>query len=43
MNFVKAVGKASVVRSMKVEEMKVRMDRIPISVWVRAFVFVTMM
>ena len=43
MNFVKAVGKAIVVRSRKIEERKVRMDRIPMSVWVRALVFATTM
>lgn len=35
-NFVRAVGRASVVMSRKVEERKERMDRIPMSVRVRA-------
>ena len=40
-NFVRAVGNASRVRRENVEARKVRIDSVPMSVWVRAFVFVT--
>ena len=39
-NFVRAVGNASIVRRVNVEARKLRIDRVPMSVWVRAFVFV---
>ena len=42
-NFVRAVGNASIVRRAKVEARKLRIDSVPISVWLRAFVCVTMM
>lgn len=42
-NLVRAVGKASPVMRMMIEDRKERMDRAPISVWVKAFVFVTAM
>ncbi len=40
-NLVRAVGSASAVKRQKVVAMKSRMDRIPMSVWVRAPVLVT--
>lgn len=40
---VKAVGKASLVKREKADVRKVKMDRTPMSVGVRAPVFVTMM
>ena len=43
MNFVNAVGNASVVNNAKPEARKLRSDRVPMSVWVKAFVFVTIM
>ena len=42
-NLVKAVGNASRVSNEKVEARKLRIDRVPMSVWVKAFVFVTIM
>ena len=42
-NFTRAVGNASMVRRVNTEARKLRMDRVPMSVSVRAFVFVTMM
>ena len=42
-NFVRAVGNVSIVKRPNVEAMKLRRDRVPMSVWVRAFVCVTMM
>jgi len=42
-NLVKAVGKASPVIRMMMEDRKERIDNAPISVWVSAFVFVTAM
>ena len=42
-NLVRAVGRASPVMMMMVEERNERIDRAPMSVWVRAFVFVTAM
>jgi len=42
-NFVRAVGNAIMVRRAKVEARKLRIDMVPMSVWVRAFVFVTIM
>ena len=42
-NLVSAVGRASPVMRMTVEERNERIDRDPMSVWVRAFVFVTAM
>ena len=41
-NLVRAVGRASPVRREKVEARKLRIDSVPMSVWVRAFVFVMM-
>ena len=42
-NLVRAIGNASSVSNEKVEAKKPRIDRVPMSVWVRAFVFVTIM
>ncbi len=42
MNLVRAVGRANPVRRENVEARKVRIDSVPMSVWVRAFVFVMM-
>ena len=42
-NLTRAVGKAMSVNREKVEARKLRIDRVPMSVWVRAFVFVTIM
>ena len=42
-NLVNAVGRASPVMRMMVEERKERIDNSPMSVWVKAFVFVTAM
>ncbi len=41
-NFTRAVGNERRVRRENVEARKVRMERVPMSVWVRAFVCVTM-
>ena len=43
MNLVNAVGNASRVSNEKVEAKKLRIDKVPMSVWVRTFVFVTIM
>ena len=40
-NLVRAVGRASKVTREKVEARKLRIDSVPMSVWVRTFVFVT--
>ena len=42
-NLVNAVGRANPVIRMMVEERKERIDNSPMSVWVKAFVFVTAM
>ena len=42
-NLTRAVGKAMTVNKEKAEARKLRIDRVPMSVWVRAFVFVTIM
>ena len=42
-NLVRAVGRASRVRRENVEARKLRIESVPMSVGVRAFVFVTMM
>ena len=39
-NLVRAVGRASPVRREKIVARKVKIDSVPMSVWVRAFVFV---
>ena len=42
-NLTSAVGKEMTVNKEKVEARKLRIDKVPMSVWVRAFVFVTIM
>ena len=42
-NLVRAVGKASPVMRMKVDEMKLRIERAPMSAWVSALVFAMVM
>ena len=42
-NLVRAVGKAMTVKRENVEARKLRIDSVPMSAWVRAFVFVTIM
>ena len=42
-NLVRAVGSAMTVNKENVEARKLRIDSVPMSAWVRAFVFVTIM
>ena len=42
-NFVRAVGNDINVNKVKAEAKKLKIESIPISAWVRAFVFVTIM
>ena len=42
-NLVRAVDSAMTVNKEKVEARKLRIDSVPMSAWVRAFVFVTIM